>query len=102
MPPSCALSLGGLAVATFATLFFVPVVYSLLRRKPPQAFAEEEVALAEQDVAVTTTSYRYQAAAIRCCAVCLLPRHRPVAHTERVIDTTIASHYNGAQEPFCS
>src|SRR4030095_7606931 len=26
--------IGGLIVATFATLFFVPVVYSVLRRKP--------------------------------------------------------------------
>ncbi len=26
--------IGGLMMATFATLFFVPVVYSLLRRKP--------------------------------------------------------------------
>ena len=29
--------IGGLTVATFATLFFVPVVYSFLRRKPPFA-----------------------------------------------------------------
>jgi len=29
--------IGGLIVATFATLFLVPVVYSLLRRKPPFA-----------------------------------------------------------------
>jgi multidrug efflux pump subunit AcrB len=27
--------IGGLLVATFSTLFFVPVMYSLLRRKPP-------------------------------------------------------------------
>ena len=27
--------IGGLAMATFATLFFVPVVYSYLRKKPP-------------------------------------------------------------------
>jgi Cu/Ag efflux pump CusA len=27
--------IGGLSVATFATLFFVPVVYSVLRRTPP-------------------------------------------------------------------
>jgi hypothetical protein len=27
--------IGGLLVATFFTLFFVPVMYSLLRRKPP-------------------------------------------------------------------
>jgi multidrug efflux pump subunit AcrB len=27
--------IGGLAVATMTTLFFVPVMYSLLRRKPP-------------------------------------------------------------------
>src|SRR5205823_2353092 len=28
--------IGGLLVATFFTLFFVPVMYSLLRRKPPK------------------------------------------------------------------
>jgi multidrug efflux pump subunit AcrB len=27
--------IGGLTVATVATLFFVPVVYSVLRKKPP-------------------------------------------------------------------
>jgi multidrug efflux pump subunit AcrB len=27
--------IGGLIVATFATLFLVPVIYSVLRRKPP-------------------------------------------------------------------
>ena len=27
--------IGGLAIATLTTLFFVPVMYSLLRRKPP-------------------------------------------------------------------
>jgi Cu/Ag efflux pump CusA len=39
--------IGGLLVATFFTLFFVPVMYSLLRRKPPKALErgddEEEV-----------------------------------------------------------
>jgi multidrug efflux pump subunit AcrB len=35
--------IGGLSVATFATLFFVPVVYSLLRRRPPRRnFLEDE------------------------------------------------------------
>jgi len=34
--------IGGLAIATFATLFFVPVVYSLLRRKPPVPLEEIE------------------------------------------------------------
>jgi hypothetical protein len=33
--------IGGLLVATFATLFLVPVIYSLLRRKPP--FAAERL-----------------------------------------------------------
>ena len=33
--------IGGLLVATFFTLFFVPVMYSLLRRKPP-APADDE------------------------------------------------------------
>ena len=27
--------IGGLILATFSTLFFVPIVYSFLRRKPP-------------------------------------------------------------------
>ncbi len=35
--------IGGLSVATFATLFLVPVVYSVLRRRPPREdFLEEE------------------------------------------------------------
>jgi multidrug efflux pump subunit AcrB len=33
--------IGGLAMATFATLFFVPVVYSLLRTRAPQTQVEE-------------------------------------------------------------
>ena len=36
--------IGGLLMATFATLFFVPVVYSVLRGKPPKDFDELEVA----------------------------------------------------------
>jgi multidrug efflux pump subunit AcrB len=35
--------IGGLTMATFATLFFVPVVYSKLRQKPPQTLVEEEL-----------------------------------------------------------
>jgi multidrug efflux pump subunit AcrB len=35
--------IGGLTMATFATLFFVPVVYSKLRQKPPQTHVEEEL-----------------------------------------------------------
>ena len=35
--------IGGLAMATFATLFFVPVMYSLLRQKPPETQVEEEL-----------------------------------------------------------
>jgi multidrug efflux pump subunit AcrB len=34
--------IGGLAVATITTLFFVPVMYSLLRRKPPAKHDELE------------------------------------------------------------
>jgi multidrug efflux pump subunit AcrB len=33
--------IGGLMVATFYTLFFVPVTYSVLRRKPPKDLSEE-------------------------------------------------------------
>jgi multidrug efflux pump subunit AcrB len=35
--------IGGLLMATFTTLFFVPVVYSALRRKPPQTKIEPEL-----------------------------------------------------------
>src|SRR4029077_9697931 len=35
--------IGGLLIATFATLFFVPVVYSFMRRKQPNVFAAEAV-----------------------------------------------------------
>ena len=35
--------IGGLAVATFATLFFVPLVYSMLRTKPPHRPVEPEL-----------------------------------------------------------
>ena len=34
--------IGGLLLATVATLFFVPVVYSLLRHKPPKDFDQAE------------------------------------------------------------
>jgi multidrug efflux pump subunit AcrB len=37
--------IGGLCVATFATLFFVPIVYSAWRKAPPRApLSEEELA----------------------------------------------------------
>jgi multidrug efflux pump subunit AcrB len=35
--------IGGLSMATFATLFFVPIVYSTLRRKAPVTQIEEEL-----------------------------------------------------------
>ncbi len=35
--------IGGLTLATFATLLFVPVIYSLLRRHPPRTGIEEEL-----------------------------------------------------------
>ncbi len=34
--------IGGLSTATFATLIFVPVVYSILRRQPPRPLDEED------------------------------------------------------------
>ena len=34
--------IGGLMVATFYTLFFVPVTYSRLRRRPPKDFGSED------------------------------------------------------------
>jgi multidrug efflux pump subunit AcrB len=39
--------IGGLLVATFCTLFFVPVVYSFLHRNPPRTLSPEEAALLE-------------------------------------------------------
>jgi multidrug efflux pump subunit AcrB len=39
--------IGGLLVATFFTLFFVPVMYSMLRRKPPRHEQDEDVATAQ-------------------------------------------------------
>ena len=36
--------IGGLLLATVATLFFVPVVYSVLRKKPPMNFETGDVA----------------------------------------------------------
>ena len=38
--------IGGLLFATFATLFFVPVVYSLLRRQPAASASPDAEALA--------------------------------------------------------
>jgi multidrug efflux pump subunit AcrB len=35
--------IGGLTVATFATLFFVPLVYSALRHQPPHRPIEKEL-----------------------------------------------------------
>ena len=37
--------IGGLLVATVTTLFFVPVVYSRLRRKPLRPFSAEDASL---------------------------------------------------------
>src|SRR6202790_5571887 len=42
--------IGGLLVATCYTLLFVPVMYSLLRRKPPASRAGDEDDAAESDV----------------------------------------------------
>jgi antibiotic biosynthesis monooxygenase (ABM) superfamily enzyme len=37
--------IGGLLVATLTTLFFVPVVYSMLRQKPLKPFSAEDASL---------------------------------------------------------
>src|SRR5213596_2934919 len=37
--------IGGLTVATISTLIFVPVVYSVLRRRPPSRHVEVEQAI---------------------------------------------------------
>ena len=39
--------IGGLIVATLSILIFVPVVYSLLRRRPPSRHVEVEQAIAQ-------------------------------------------------------
>ena len=46
--------IGGLTAATFATLFFVPVVYSKLRRQQPQNLDEEEMEWQEKTVVSQT------------------------------------------------
>jgi len=43
--------IGGLALATVATLFVVPVIYSMLRRRPPFSAAERHPELAEPGAA---------------------------------------------------
>jgi cbb3-type cytochrome oxidase subunit 3 len=45
-----------LSMATLATLFFVAVVYSLLRHKQSNVSGEAEVALAEPHIDSTMTS----------------------------------------------
>jgi multidrug efflux pump subunit AcrB len=40
--------IGGLLVATFCTLFFVPVVYSIIQRKEPTALAPEDAELLKE------------------------------------------------------
>jgi len=43
--------IGGLALATVATLFVVPVIYSMLRRRPPFSATERHPELAEPGAA---------------------------------------------------
>jgi hypothetical protein len=43
--------IGGLLLATFYTLFFVPVMYSLLRRRAPVLHAEDDDETSESQVA---------------------------------------------------
>ena len=39
--------IGGLILATFATLFFVPAVFSLLHRKAPESLQPDDLRLIE-------------------------------------------------------
>lgn len=48
--------IGGLSAATFATLIFVPVVYSILRRQQPRPEDEEDDASADQHSAFALSS----------------------------------------------
>ncbi len=49
--PMAIVSIGGLAYATLLTLFVVPVLYDLLRKKPLRAFDAREDAPAQQSAA---------------------------------------------------
>ena len=46
--------IGGLVVATFATLFLVPLVYSVLRRKPPRGLPRRPGARARRASPMST------------------------------------------------
>ncbi len=48
--------IGGLSTATFATLIFVPVVYSILRRQQPRRLDEEDDYTPDQQPAVALSS----------------------------------------------
>jgi multidrug efflux pump subunit AcrB len=50
--------IGGLAMATFTTLFAVPVSYSLLRKKPPVNYDERLEEEEQEDVSVYLTEGR--------------------------------------------
>ena len=52
--------IGGLSMATLATLFFVPVVYSILRHKQAQVSDTAEVALLKRHGDPTMTSRPYK------------------------------------------
>ena len=48
--------IGGLTTATFATLIFVPVVYSILRRQPPRLIDDDEDAFSDSQSAFALSS----------------------------------------------
>src|SRR5262245_16145769 len=52
--------IGGLLLATFATLFFVPVVYSVLRRKPVVKAGEDIVPDAKDSIAPSSFGLAHQ------------------------------------------
>ncbi|MBV9390083.1 MAG: hypothetical protein JOZ78_26970, partial [Chroococcidiopsidaceae cyanobacterium CP_BM_ER_R8_30] len=52
--------IGGLTTATFATLIFVPVVYSILRRQPPRPMDEEDDAPSDPKSAFALSSPQQQ------------------------------------------
>jgi len=49
-----------LTTATFATLIFVPVVYSILRRQPPRPMDEEDDAPSDPKSAFALSSPQQQ------------------------------------------
>ncbi len=71
--------IGGLSMATFATLFFVPVVYSLLRGKPRKPPLDLEQSVLMETHSTIATSPRLPPTPLPCIRRCrpMAPRGPP-------------------------